>query len=262
MQDDSWQKQGTEPLFKNLIWDKPENKSQAGKLLIIGGNKFSFSVPAMAYQYANDAGVGAAKVLLPNSLQKYVGKQLSDGEFAPSNKSGSFSTEALSSWLDLADWADGVLLSGDFGRNSETAILLDKFIDKYAGALVVGNNTLDNFIAKPHDLLQRSQTTIILTFEDFQKLNKNLQQTQAITSKMPINNFALQLQELSQKHSSSFIVNFENTVFVAEDGQISSTKVKELDLIKLSSWAAVWLIQNPENPFEALTTAIFELSQL
>ena len=40
---------------------------------------------------------------------------------------------ALAPLLDLAQWADGVLLAGDIGRNSETTVLLETFMSKYHG---------------------------------------------------------------------------------------------------------------------------------
>ena len=54
-----------------------------------------------------------------------MGKTLEDGEYAPSTPSGSFSTQALGELQAMANWADGTLIAGDIGRNSETAILLE-----------------------------------------------------------------------------------------------------------------------------------------
>ncbi len=67
-----WHKQTDKPLYKELLWDKPENKHHAGKLLIIGGNLHSFVAPATAFTASEQAGIGTAKVLLPQALQKIV----------------------------------------------------------------------------------------------------------------------------------------------------------------------------------------------
>ena len=54
-----WQKQTADkPLYPDIEWNKPERRDQAGKLLIVGGNKLGFSAAAEAYQTAKDAGVG------------------------------------------------------------------------------------------------------------------------------------------------------------------------------------------------------------
>jgi hypothetical protein len=86
------------------------------------------------------------RVLLPSATKKLVSQVFPEAEFAPSTPSGSFAREALGQLLDSADWADGVLLAGDFGRNSETAILLESFAQKYKGQLTVAQDGIDYFL--------------------------------------------------------------------------------------------------------------------
>ena len=118
------------PLFPELEWSRPENRSAAGKLLIIGGNAHGFAAPAEAYAVATKAGIGTARVLLPDAVRKIVGRLWENGEFAPSTPSGSFGQKALDEFLLQGSWADAVLFAGDLGRNSETAILLEKSLQK------------------------------------------------------------------------------------------------------------------------------------
>src|ERR1700761_6222741 len=119
-----WHKQTPDqPLFGDLLWSRPENKAFAGKLLIVGGNKFGFVDPAEAFSEAEKAGIGVVQMLLPDSLRPFVGRTFTAGELAPSTPSGSFAQTALAQLLALSNWADGVLFPGDLGRNSETAIL-------------------------------------------------------------------------------------------------------------------------------------------
>src|SRR5438105_14108225 len=115
-----WHKQASDkPLFPELLWSQPENRTQAGKLLIIGGNLHAIAAPAQAYAEALKAGIGSAKVVLPDVTKKTVGPLLENVEYAPSSRSGSFARNALASFVDLSQWADGVLITGDTGRNSE-----------------------------------------------------------------------------------------------------------------------------------------------
>ena len=86
-----WHKQFDSPLFSDLLWSRPENKQFAGKLLIIGGNLHGFAAPASAYEQSQRAGIGVARVILPDALQKTIGRIFEAGEFAPSTPSGSFS---------------------------------------------------------------------------------------------------------------------------------------------------------------------------
>src|SRR3989338_4168466 len=102
-----WFKQDSEqPLFLDLIWSRPENKNQSGKLLIVGGNLYGFGAPAEAYAVAGQAGIGTARVVLPAAIKKAVGSFIENGTFAPSTPSGSFSQTALDELLDQSDWAD------------------------------------------------------------------------------------------------------------------------------------------------------------
>src|SRR5471032_3085314 len=106
---DYWHKQAADkPLYPDLLWSRPENRAQAGKLLIVGGNAHGFAAAGEAYAEATKAGVGTARVLLPDSLQKTVGKVFEAGEYAPSTPSGSFAKRALAELLAMAEWADGV----------------------------------------------------------------------------------------------------------------------------------------------------------
>ena len=145
MENTFWVKQDPKkPLFEDLIWNKPENKLHAGKLLIIGGNAHEFAAPGQAYDEAVKAGIGSAKVLLPNVLQKTIGQFLENAEFAPSNKSGGFARAALAEWIAFSDPADAVLIAGDLGRNSETAIVLESFLEKYTGQTVITKDAIDS----------------------------------------------------------------------------------------------------------------------
>jgi NAD(P)H-hydrate repair Nnr-like enzyme with NAD(P)H-hydrate dehydratase domain len=119
-----WLRQTKEPLFPDVLWSRPENKRHAGKLLIIGGHKQTFNAVSEAYSATLKAGIGIVRVILPDSLHKMLHAVFPDAEFASSTPVGSFSRLALDDLVLASEWADGVLLAGDFGHNSETAILL------------------------------------------------------------------------------------------------------------------------------------------
>src|SRR5581483_6453973 len=141
---DYWLKQVVNsPLFPDLLWSKPENKKQAGKLLIVGGTSGSFKNVNLAYNNALKAGIGVCRLYLPNSLSAVLAGASPDVSFGPSTQSGGFSRQALADLLDLSIWADGVLLAGDLGKNSETSILIESFIDKYSGILLLANDAID-----------------------------------------------------------------------------------------------------------------------
>jgi hypothetical protein len=255
-------KQGKEPLFKDLLWDKPETKLQAGKLLIIGGNLHSFAAPANAYVASEQAGIGTAKVLLPKALQKVVGQIVENGEFAPSNKSGSFAKTALAEWLSLASWSDGILLAGDFGRNSETAIIIERFIERCAQHITITQDGLDYFTADPEKLLQ-SRATCVTSFAQLQKLAMNSRFTTAFTYNMTVNQMTEALHMFTSIHPATMVLLHNGVFYVAKDGDVSTTKdTKDEPMwrIKTAATLSVWELQHPTKAFAALTTGIFELT--
>ena len=52
-------------LFPDIEWNRSEQRRQAGKLAIIGGNKLGFVAVATAYQEATELGVGQVRAILP-----------------------------------------------------------------------------------------------------------------------------------------------------------------------------------------------------
>ncbi len=259
---DYWQKQTKDaPLFPELLWSRPEHKAQAGKLAIIGGNAHGFAAVAEAYQAAQQAGVGTARVLLPEAIKKVVGPVLTEGEFAPSNPSGSFSQKALAELLELSQWADGVLVAGDLGRNSETAILLESFVSKYSGALTLTQDAVDYFTSKPSVLLQRSDTTLVLSLSELQKLVAASGFTKPITFGMDLLKLVETLREFTDMYSLEIIVKHLDNLLVALSGRVTTTKLtKELPIwrVKTAAAASVWRLQNPTKPLEALTTSLLQ----
>ncbi len=258
--DEYWKKQTADkPLFPDLLWSRPEIKQARGKLLIIGGNAHGFAVPAQAYNESLKAGVGVAKVLLPDVLQKTVGSIFETAEYAPSTPSGSFKQSALAQMLDLANWADGVLIAGELGRNAETAALIEKFVDKYSGQVTITRDAVNNFNSSPNTVLERANTTLVLSIAQLQKLASEAKFDKPLTFDMDILRLVEWLHEFSQQFEVSIIVKHLKNIFIAAGGQVSSTKLeKDIKIwrVQTATKAGVWWLQNPIKEFEALTTSL------
>ncbi len=252
-----WHKQGTEPLFPDLIWSKPETKHAAGKLLIVGGNSHGFSASAEAYQAATKAGIGTVRVALPDSLQKTVGTFLENAFFLPSTPSGSLAKAALAELLEHAMWSDGVLLTGELGRNSETAVLLESFVSKYSGTLIITRDAADYFYAHPSTVLARANTTLVISLSQLQQLAKNDKYPQPVRFQMDVVQLVDWLHDFTLEYECNIVVQHLGKIFVAVSGQVSTTAHEtEIWRLQTASAASVWLIQHPQKPFEALTTSL------
>jgi NAD(P)H-hydrate repair Nnr-like enzyme with NAD(P)H-hydrate dehydratase domain len=255
-----WHKQTAgQPLFPDLLWSRPENKARAGKLLIVGGNVHGFAAAGEAYSHAVKAGIGTARVLLPDRLQKTVSKIFPEAEFASSTPSGSFSRQALAELLELSAWADGILFAGDFGRNSETAILLESSIKKYSGQLTLAKDAVDYFTAAPQTLINRENTLLVLSFAQLQKLATSNRFAKAFTFEMGLLQLVENLHEFTTQHPAAIIVKHLDNLLVAYGGQVSSTKLaedKDIWRVRTAAHAVTWWLQNPTKTFEALTVSL------
>lgn len=253
----AWQQQKDKPLFPDLLWSKPENKRSAGKLLIIGGQSGQFNYVAKAYESALKAGAGYIRVLLPDSLQK-ITEHLPDIEYAPSNDSGSFSKKSLGMFYEASEWADHIMLAGDFGENSQTVTILDGYLLRCAQPATISNAALPG-ITLPIVQLAKRPITLLLDEPLLLKLPLQFNISKAITSSMNIMEFADILQQLSRQSKAKYVVLRQNKIWVAAGGEVTSTDMKgPADLQELSAFCATWLMQQPAKPLPALTAACYE----
>lgn len=260
----NWQKQTKDtPLFPDMLWSRPENRRQAGKLLIIGGNLHGFAAPAEAYSHAIKAGVGSCRVMLPDSLNRTVGKLFPEAEFVPSTPaSGGFARRALAELLSAASWANGVLLAGDFGKNSETTILIEGFLGHYTGPLVLARDALDYCLNAPGDCLARPNTLLVATTAQLRKLAIEARWPVAITSDIDLVRLVDILRQQTSRQPAGIMVKHLQNLLVAYGSDISSTRLPD----ELPAWrnqagalAAVWWLQNPSQPFRALSCAAHDI---
>jgi hypothetical protein len=205
------------------------------------------------------AGIGIAHVLLPNATKRLVGGVLETGDYAASTPSGSFSQSALGELLPHALWADGVLLAGDLGRNSETAILLEKFTAAYHGQLTITKDAADYFTLAPQALITRPETTLVVSFAQLQKLATTAKFPQPFVFSMDLLRLVEALHNLTRMYPINIVVKHLATIIVASSGQVSTTKLvtdKDIWRVAVASHTAVWWLQNPAKPYEAITTAV------
>jgi NAD(P)H-hydrate repair Nnr-like enzyme with NAD(P)H-hydrate dehydratase domain len=255
-----WLKQTADaPLFPDLLWSRPENKRLAGKLGIIGGNVHGFAAPAQAQAAAEAAGAGLTRVVLPQHVKSLLPRGVLTADFAPGTPSGSFARSALAELLVLGQWADGLLLAGDLGRNSETAIVLEQLAEKYHGQLTLTQDALDYFTATPAALLNRPDTLAVASFAQAQKLFSAARWPRALTFSMDLTRLVEALHEFAGKHALALIVKHHDTLAVAVVGQVSTIKVgNDLEAwrVPTAAAAATWWLQNPGQPFAALSSAV------
>ena len=218
-----WLRQtATKPLFPDIEWSKPVNKDQAGKLLVVGGNKLGFSAAAESYQVALETGVGEAKVLLPDCLKRSVPASLTDVIFAACNQSGGLNAEAKQELTAAANWANGVLLIGDAGRNSETAVLYEQFIQDYEGMLTVTRDAIDLVRANSKIIVEREQTLIVASFLQLQKLFGAVYYPKILTFSMQLMQLVEALHKFTITYPCTVMTLHNDTIVIAHGGEVAT----------------------------------------
>lgn len=255
-----WKKQTPEkPLFPDIEWSKPEQRSFAGKLAIIGGNKLGFAGVAEAYSVATAAGVGQIKVLLPNVLKKTMPAAITDALYAPTNISGSLSKDAAPELAAIAAWAEGILLIGDAGRSSETAILYEQFIQQYQGPLTITRDAADLVRNSSQLLVDRPKTLLIVSFAQLQKLFQSVYYPKVLTFSMQLTNLVEALHKFTITYPVTIAVLHKETFIVAHDGEVATTPWENPMMIwrgNTAAKAATYWLWSPTKPLEATATAI------
>ncbi|HUC95616.1 MAG TPA: hypothetical protein VMR76_01495 [Candidatus Saccharimonadia bacterium] len=255
--DDNWYKQSTkEPLFNDLIWSRPENKSNSGKLLLIGGSNHGFSETVKYYSDLSRAGLGTIKVILSNSTKKILGNMSDDIIYCASNNSGSLGSEAYAEIIDYASWADGLFLSGELGSNSQTVILIEKLVTNYQKLILFYGDSVDIALQMDTSLLLKSNHVFIAPISKIQKMFTKMSSKKAITSKTSLHDLIKIFYEFSQANPISIVTILEDHVIAISDNKISTTKINDLkssSLFNLAAHVVCWSIQNPKKLFEAFS---------
>lgn len=255
-----WRKQtDSQPLFPDIEWSKPEQKSQAGKLAIIGGNKLGFAGVAEAYKTALESGVGEVKVLLPDALKKSVPSSIIDATFAASNTSGGFSSDAKPELRAITAWADAALIVGDVGRNSETAVLFEQFLAEYEKPLTLTRDAIDLIKNNPKLIAERPDTLLVMSFAQLQKLFQGVYYPKMLTFSMQLTQLVENLHKFTITYPVTIATLHNDTLLVAYGGEVTTTKWDNPMAIwrgTTATKAAAYWLWNKQKPLEAVSASL------
>lgn len=255
-----WQKQqpGTS-LFPDIEWSKPEQRSLAGKLAVVGGNKLGFASVGDAYTVATEAGVGHVRVLLPDALKKAMPPTMTDIVFGASNPSGGLARDAHLELAALGSWADEVLLIGDAGRNSETAIVYEEFVRNYTGLLTVTRDSIDLLMNAPELLVERDKTMLVTSFAQLQKLFSRVYYPKILTFSMQLQQLVETLHKFTITYPVTIMTFHQDHLVIASAGQVTTTPWQNPMAIwkgGVATHASVYWLWSPTKPLEAATASL------
>ncbi len=218
---DYWRTQtASKPLFPDIEWSKPERRDQAGRLGIIGGNKLGFAGVAAGYSTALDTGAGQVRVLLPDALRRTIPTTITDTIYADSTPSGSLARNALDEMRALGGWATGILLVGDAGRNSETAVAYEQFITDYTGPLTITRDAVDLVKNNAHLLVDRPDTLLVASFAQTQKLLQAVYYPKILTYSMQLMQLVETLHKFTITYPITIVTLHADHLVIAHGGQV------------------------------------------
>lgn len=255
-----WRQQtASKPLFPDMEWSKPERRDQAGRLGIIGGNRLGFAGIATSYSTALETGAGDVRVLLPDNLKGTIPRTISDTIYGPSTPSGSLASNALADMRALADWSTGILLAGDAGRNSETAIAYEQFIQNYSGMLTITRDAVDLVKNNAHLLVDRPNTVVVASFAQVQKLFQAVYYPKMLTFSMQLMQLVEALHKFTITYPITVVTFHRERLIIAHGGEVISHTFDDPMLIWRGVTAArisTYLLWSANTPLEAIAASL------
>lgn len=244
-------------LFPKVLWTKPLNRAQAGRLLVVGGHAQQFSQLQLLYQLAAAAGIGQCHLVMPDSLSKLI-EPHPDFHFVPSTPAGSLGRAALGTISSLAPEYDAVILGVDWSQNSETTGLGEALINHLDTRLIVVAEAIDLlgvYLKKvePERLLIITQMPQLFKLANRWRLALRISGQGALAKA----NWLQQLERLTE--GNYFLA--ESDALVASRGRVSLTSLKTDHFWLAAALASTFWLQHRTEPFQALTTAAWLYQQ-
>lgn len=257
-----WQQQSDKkPLFPDIEWSKPQQRSQGGKLGIIGGNKLGFLGVAKSYEIAKKTPINEVRILLPDTLEKVIPIDPAEVIFGASTKSGGLAQTALSDMKALGDWANSILLIGDCGQNSETAILYESFLQTYKGQLTIARDAVDLLRNSAQTVVERPNTLVLASFAQLQKLFQTVYYPKVLIFSMQLTLLIENLHKFTITYPVNIITFHQDTLVLACGGEVVSQKCDQPTKIWrgiTATNACIYWLWNPKKPLKSIATSLLK----
>lgn len=261
-----WQKQ-TKPLFPDLTWNIPEQRT--GQINVIGGNSQSFhSVVRLAEFLNQNFPLREVSVYLPDALRSQL-PPLPNLIFAPSTSSGSFAKSGdLRASLKTGDFT---ILAGDFSKNSATTIALSDAITNHLEnsdpeslkPLLLTRDSVDLLAESFEQLLTHPRLFLAASMAQLQKVFRAIYYPRMIMLSQPLVPVVETLHKFTLSYPATILTFHQNQIIVANSGDITTTPIENTTYTPISLWSgqlagkiAALNLYNPNQPLKATTAAI------
>lgn len=254
---------------KDLLWNFPEQRS--GSLLILGGHSGAFSTEVKLADYISHTFPMVKNVhnLFPDSLKSKL-PPLVNLSFFNSTDSGSFANSSrFASALQNPPEAASTpplfaLLSGDFSKNSETAIAVSSLIKSSQNIpLLLARDSLDLVLTEGETLLNHSPLILVASLAQLQKLFRAVFYPKMLLLSSPLFPVVETLHKFTLSYPVALLTFHDGMILCAHNGQVCSEAIEKTSYSPLSLWAgelaakiAVFSMFNPSKPLESLVAGV------
>ncbi len=258
--DQSFQKQGSEPLYPKVLWNRPVAARAAGRLLVLSGHSGDLNTPQTIYQSAQAAGIGDCRVVLPDAVRKLIG-DVEMASFVPSSPSGSLGRASLAAILDLANDYDTIAIGGGLSQNSETTMLVDSLLSMTDKPVILSDDAL---VLMKHQLKEIAQRPNSLILTDMVGLIKASGALGVAVNIRPdggiLNKVEILRNYLTAGKASYVVVGTELIVGVGDHVSVTPYELTAAAITGLAT-GVLGTFWTQNRTFEGLTTGAFVLAQ-
>jgi hypothetical protein len=159
----------------------------------------------------------------------------------------------------MGEWASGILLIGDAGRNSETAIVYEDFIRGYHGQLTISRDAVDLLKNTPDLMVERPDTLVVASFAQLQTIFKTIYYPKILTFSMQLQQLVEAVHKFTITYPVTIVTFHQDHLVVAHNGEVTTTPWANPMAIwrgSVATQAAVYWLWSPKKPLEAVSASL------
>ena len=253
--------QKEQPLFDKVIWAQPQRLDQQARVLIVGGHSHALQAPLTAFRHLKKHNLQIS-VVLPDSLKAIFQSQKSKDlaiSFCPSTPSGSLAWMGREKITSLAAKHNCLFIAGNLSSNQETERLILELLKDFKGCKLVAGKIIKIILEKTDaitenlTLVMQSSQLPALSHLSTNKVNYNAQMQPEL--------FARFLVGLKIKFN--LVAHHRQVLWIRVGKQVCATFTSGFegstdDFSRLAAASTAYLVNNPQNDWQALVSAIWQ----
>ena len=253
-------KKQDQPLFKDLEWNFPEQKSNLVSVVGGHGNNFSNIIKLSEY-LAKNYPVEKVQTILPDTLRNKL-PNIPSLNFVKSTESGSFAkSDELNTALASTDFS---ILAGDFSKNSATTIAIIDAVKSTTSPVLLARDAVDLVESDISEIIEDSKLFLLTSMPQLQKIFRSLLYPKMILLSAPLLPLVETLHKFTLSYENCTIITLhQGQIIVASHGEVIATPLEKTNYNPLTFFTgtlpadlAAYNLWNPGKPLESSAAAL------